>query len=298
MPGKSRLREDFKPVPVERVGDPEEWIGATEFAAIQGWGSPRPLSSALANQRLRDLRERVQPRAAAIYASAGEEAAGPAGEGRPVQGVLRAVAEALEAMPPADPAAAVGELVDRLDLERDEVLAALRALARPARRAAWKAAAASADDRRRVPEPDPVTGRWRRREAWDFADGRRGPTPGSRPRRYSPQQIAQAEELVLAAVEGGECLTLEAFAEHFEIAPGPKAQDKLEPARSLLNIALVRLQAAGLVDLRTRKEIQEETGMSEGQLVWTLFQRKDAPKPVVHMPLKNYWRAEDVAMLG
>lgn len=297
MPGKSRLRQDFKLAPVERVGDPEEWIGATEFAAIQGWGSPRPLSSALSNQRLRDLRERVQPRAAAVYAAALDQS-GPDGGGKPVQGVLRAVAEALEAMPAADPAAAVGQLVDRLDLERAEVLAALRALARPAHRAAWKAAAASAEDRRRVPEPDPDTGRWRRREAWDFADGRRGPTPGSRPRRYSPQQIAQAEELVLNAVEGGECLTLEAFAEHVEIAPGPKTQDQLEPARSLLNIALVRLQAAGLVDLRTRKQIKEETGMSEGQLVWTLFQRKDAPKPVVHTPLKNYWRAEDVAMLG
>jgi hypothetical protein len=278
------------------VGDPEEWIGATEFAAIQGWGSPRPLSSALSNQRLADLRERIQPRAAAVYAAAGD-AAESADGGQSVRGVLRAVAEALEAMPAADPAAAAGQLADRLGLERAEVLAALRALARPVRRAAWKAAAASADDRRRVPEPD-AAGRWRRREAWDFADGRRGPTPGSRPRRYSPQQIARAEELVLNAVEGGECLTLEAFAERFELAPGPKAQDPQEPARSLLNIAIVRLQAAGLVDLRTRKQIQEETGMTEGQLVWTLFQRKGAPSPVVHMRLKNYWRAEDVAMLG
>ena len=286
----STLRQDFAPEPVERVGDPDELVDAREFARIMRWGSYKTVFTALAHQRFVALWKKVQPAAAAAV---GTPAAAP--KPRPGRAVLRTVAQRLDAVGrDTAPDQVLAVLARDLELAPSLVRDALLTLARPARRSPWKTKDEWAKDGpRQVPEPDDPDGeRWRRETVWDYADGRRGPAPDSRPARFDAEQLRAAEQAVLDAVATGVCLDAAGLAELAQIPPGDSAADPLEPARALLTQALYGLRASKRVDLLTRAEIRADRGLNKDQLDG-LIKRAGGLEPVLRVNRLTYYRPED-----
>jgi hypothetical protein len=286
----STLRREYVPPPVERIGDPDDPVDAREFARIMGWGSYRAVFTASARARFNALRDRVQPLAAALV---GQPDPAPAPPNRDVQRSVGERLEALGAASGADGSRLMAALADDLALPREQVHAALVALARPPRRSPWTAKEWADGGRRVIPRPDAGEYRWRRSTVWEYADGRRGPAPASRPARFSAEQVHGAEQAVRDAVDTGVCLDAEELGRRLEVTPAASENDPLEPARSLLLHALGALRVSGEVDLRTRAEICADTGLTVNQLV-ALLRKPGAPEPVVRAARLTYYRGGDV----
>lgn len=282
------------PAAVARVGDPDELVDAWEFSQIMGWSTRNGALVRLYTQSYLALRDRVRPIAAALT-----DGHKPAGRS-PGRLVLRAVAMQLENHPDKfTPETIADELAELLGMSAEEVRVALRFLAnRPGHRTPR-----GGEGLRLIPEPEADSPlRWRRRTIWEYADGQRGPAPLSRPPRFSQELNAAAEQAVLDAVDGTstDLLTAEVM-DGLARAVDPRfgsstGSNRLEPARSLLTLALRHLQASGRIDLVTRAEIRERQGLSPFVL-FTRLNQPGAPQPVIQVNRLLYYRAEDTTGL-